>query len=77
MTPRVFETSLRAFQIRRPFKPFIIELHSGSEILVPHPEAVVTQSGSAVHFAPDGGITIFDARSVSQLCDLKKKRAAG
>ena len=74
MTQRVFETSLRAFQIRQPFKPFIIELHSGGEILVPHTEAVVTQSGSAVHFAPDGGITVFDARSVNQLCDLKKRK---
>jgi hypothetical protein len=77
MTQRVFETSLKAFQIRRPFRPFIIELHSGSEILVAHPEAVVTQSGSAVHFSPDGGITIFDSKSVSQLCDIKKKRKVG
>jgi hypothetical protein len=77
MTQRVFETSLRAFQIRQPFRPFIIGLHSGSEILVPHPGAVVTQSGSAVHFSPDGGITIFDSRSVSQLCDIKKQRRVG
>jgi hypothetical protein len=76
MTSRVFETSLRAFQIRQPFKPFMIELVSGGEILVQHPEAVVTQSGAAVFFSTDGGITLFDAESVSCLSDLKKEPVA-
>lgn len=76
MTQRVFETSLKAFQIRRPFKPFVIELHSGTAIVVNHPEAVITQAGAAVHITKDGDITLFDARSVSRLSDLRKDRAA-
>jgi hypothetical protein len=73
MTSRVFETSLKACQIRQPFRAFVIELVSGSEIMVQHPEAVVTQSGAAVFFSTDGGITLFDAEGVSRLSDLRKE----
>jgi hypothetical protein len=34
------ERALRALARRRPFRPFLIELHSGDRILVSHPEAV-------------------------------------
>ncbi len=65
MTERIFETSLRGFQVRTPFKPFVIELVSGSEVIALDRETVVTRSGTAVYFAPDGTIALFDAESVS------------
>lgn len=69
MSRRKFEAILQAHQIRKPFKPFLIELVSGSEILVQHPEAVITHSGAAVYFATDGAITLFEASSVSRMVD--------
>ena len=76
MTKKFFETSLRAFQIREPFKTFVIELVSGGEIFVRHPEAVATHVGSAVFFAPDGAITIFEASSVNRLADARDRTTA-
>jgi hypothetical protein len=75
MTKRIFETCLKAYQIRKPFKPFFIELVSGTVILVPHPEAVVTHRGAAVYFAPDGAITLFEASSVSRMLDARAPAA--
>jgi hypothetical protein len=47
----------------------MIELVSGIKMRVQHPKAVVTHAGSAVFFASDGAITLFEANSVSRLAD--------
>jgi hypothetical protein len=76
MNKRTFETTLRAYQIRKPFKPFLVELSSGSVLEVRHPEGLVTQSGAAVYMEPDGSITIFDAQGVTKLSDHPARRAS-
>ena len=77
MTNEHFAETLRAFQKRRPFKKFIIELTSGTVIEVRHPEAIMFQGkGTAVHSDPGGEITLFDHDGVSRVADKPGKRVA-
>ena len=76
MTKKVFETSLRAYQVRQPFKPFEIELKSGSALTIRHPEAIVTFGGAAVFIDTDLTITMFDADGVGKLSDGPARRAS-
>ena len=76
MTKRIFETTLKAYQIRRPFKPFIVELVSGTVLEISHPEGLISQSGAAVYIQPDGNITIFDAEGVTRFSDRPARRAS-
>jgi hypothetical protein len=75
MTRRIFETTLRAYQIRQPFKPFLVELVSGTILEVRHPEGLITQGGAAVYVEPDATITIFDAQGVARFSDRPSRRA--
>jgi hypothetical protein len=76
MTKRIFETTLRSYQVRQPFRPFAIELTSGSILTIRHPEAVHTYAGAAAFIEPDGAVTIFDAQGVAQFSDRHSRRAA-
>jgi hypothetical protein len=76
MTKRIFETTLRSYQIRKPFRPFSIELTSGSMLTIKHPESVVTNGGAAVYIEPDGAITIFDAQGVAQFSNRVTRRSS-
>jgi hypothetical protein len=76
MNKRILETTLKAYQIRRPFKPFLVELTSGSIIEVRHPEGLVSYSGAAVYIDSEGSITIFDAAGVARFSDRPARRAS-
>lgn len=67
MTSDHFERSLQAYQRRKPFRPFTVELVSGDRFQVDHPEALVLRAGVAVFLAADGTPTLFDHESVSQI----------
>jgi hypothetical protein len=67
MDPGHFERSLRAFQHRTPFRPFVVALVNGNRFQVDHPEALVIRDGVAVFIAAGGVPTLFDHESVSQL----------
>ena len=67
MEAETFERSLRAFARRTPFQPFMVELVSGTRLLVEHPEALVFQSRVAVYFHKDSEITHFDNNSVTRM----------
>lgn len=76
MEAEAFERSLRGFVRRSPFKPFVVEMVSGSRIEVDHPEAVVVfRAGVAVFVNPEGEFTLFDHEGVARLDEAK--RAAG
>ncbi len=62
-----FDESLRAFTRQRPFHPFIIELVSGSQLSVDHPEALAFRTRTAVHFDKDGIPTLFHHQGVARL----------
>ena len=67
MIAATFERNLREWSQRTPFRPFEIELVSGSRFMVDHPEALIYRGGTAVYVALDGTSTLFDHESVSRL----------
>ena len=74
MQPQALDRALRGFSQRVPFRRFKVELVSGTQFTVDHPEALVFRSGVAVYIAPDGGLTVFDHEGVSRLSDTNGKR---
>ena len=67
MVAEHFQTTIRAFQRRSPFQPYIVELVSGERVRVDHPEALVIRGGVAVFVNADGAPSIFDHEGVSQI----------
>lgn len=61
-----FDRTLRSFQKRTPFKPFVVALVNGDRVDVDHPEALVVRGGMAVFVAQDGTPTLFDHEGVSE-----------
>ena len=76
MTGDHFDRSLRAFQRRRPFRPFTVELVSGDRFQIDHPEALIVRDGVAVFVARGGVPTLFDHESVSQFIGDTRKKSA-
>ena len=62
-----FEDSLRAFQRRRPFQPFTVELMIGEIIEVDHPEALVIRGGIALFISSRNIPSIIDHDSVTRI----------
>ena len=69
MTPNQFDLALRSF-CRRPFRKFHIEFTSGSQIVIPHPEAIRREGILYAMRAPDGANMVFAAESISRLLDM-------
>jgi len=67
MEAEAFERSLRAFVRRTPFQPFVVELFSGTRLLIEHPEALIFRGRVAVHVDKDNEITHFDNNGVSKM----------
>jgi hypothetical protein len=67
MQTDAFEAGLRAFIRRAPFQPFTVELTSGTQFQVLHPEALAFSAGRAVYISPEGTPNMFDHESVNQL----------
>jgi hypothetical protein len=64
MTRESFDRALRLFQRQRPWKPFTLELISGSFIEVNHPESL-TRSGDLLMCQSSSGVrTVFEYTSV-------------
>jgi hypothetical protein len=69
-----FVAILGAFMRRRPFRPFAIEMMSGNQILILHPESI-SREGELFHFrSPDSHNHVFTAESVCQLFDAERER---
>ena len=69
MTPALLAQALRAFNRRRPFRPFCIEFNSGNRLLVSHPEVVNQRGDLFIYLSPYSGYRIFHASGVCQLLD--------
>lgn len=67
MTAEPFQTTIRAFQRRTPFRPYIVELVSGDRVQIDHPEALVIRGGVGVFISSTGAPAIFDHEGVSQI----------
>lgn len=70
MIPAILHNTLHGLCQRTPFRPFVVELVSGSRIVVEHPEALVYRSGVAVYISPGGALSIFDHEGVSRITEL-------
>jgi hypothetical protein len=64
MTTERFQTTIRAFQHRTPFEPYVVELVSGDRIQVDHLEALVVRGGAGVFVSAAGAPAIFDHEGV-------------
>jgi hypothetical protein len=62
MNQQTFDAALRAFCRRRPFKPYVVELQSGTRILVKHPEALGMRGLLAMFYGSDRLYKLFDAK---------------
>jgi hypothetical protein len=75
MVAKTFREVLRAFQQRKPFKPFVVELVNGQEILIQHPEALAFQGGAGVYISPQTEFVLFDHEGVADVRDPRKNKA--
>jgi hypothetical protein len=69
MTADQFDAASQAFRRRQPFRPFLIEFSSGSQVLISHPEAVRRENQFYVARCPDGRYVLFTADGVARLLD--------
>lgn len=67
MEAEAFERSLRAISRRTPFQSFMVELVSGTRLLIEHPEALVFRGRVAVFFHKDNEMTLFDNTGVGKM----------
>ena len=76
MTSEHFQTTIRAFQRRTPFRQYVVELVSGDRITIDHPEALVIRGGVGVFVSSAGAPSIFDREGVSQVVAMPGESAA-
>jgi hypothetical protein len=62
-----FDSTLRAFRERRPFRPFTIVLMNGGRVEVDHPLALAFRDGAGGFLARRGVPVFFDHEGVSQV----------
>jgi hypothetical protein len=75
MTDDELLRALRAFNSRRPFRPFIMEFMSGNRVLLSHPESVDRRGGLFLSRSADGVQRLFTAASVCQLLEVSATSA--
>jgi hypothetical protein len=75
MTKDQFDATYRGFCRRRPFRTFLIELFSGHQLPISHPEAVRDEDKLYVMRFRDGGNAVFAAESVACFLNLPRATA--
>jgi len=62
-----FDSTIRAFKQRKPFRPFTVAMANGDRLEIDYPEALAIREGVALFVAPGGVPVIFDHEGVSQV----------
>lgn len=62
-----FDSTIRAFKNRRPYRPFTVALVNGDRLEIDHPEAIIVRDGVALFAGPGGVPAVFDYEGVSQI----------
>jgi hypothetical protein len=75
MTKDQFDAAYRAFCRRRPFRAFLVEFTSGSQLLIGHPEALRNEGQLCVTRCPDGNYVLFAAEGVCRCLDVSAPAA--
>ena len=78
MDRETFDTTIRTFKHRTPFRPFTVSLVNGERVEVDRADALVTRDGVALFAGPGGIPAVFDYEGVAQLIgDLANPSSAG
>ncbi len=62
-----FDSTIRTFKQRTPFRPFTVALVNGDRLEVDHPEAILVRDGVGLFLGPGGVPVVFDHEGVSQV----------
>jgi hypothetical protein len=62
-----FDTTIRTFKHRSPFRPFTVAMVNGDRVEVDHPDALAIRDGVAIFAGPGGIPHIFDHEGVNQV----------
>ena len=75
MNRETFDSTIRAFRQRAPFRPFTISLVNGNQLEVDYPDALVVRDGAGLFAGPGGVLAVFDYEGVAQIVgDVAKHR---
>lgn len=70
MKDKHFKAAIKGFNGRKPFRSYGLELVSGMQITIGHPETIFFRGDIAVVFVSKQGYQVFDSDSVCRLLDL-------
>ena len=62
-----FDSTLRAFKHRTPFRPFTLAMVNGDRLEVDHPDAVAIRDGVGLFAGPGGVPAVFDHEGVCEV----------
>ena len=67
MDRETFDSTIRSFEHRTPFRPFTVSLVNGDRLEVDHPDALAVRDGVALFVGPGGVPAILDHEGVAQV----------
>ena len=67
MTSESFQQIINTLATRRPFRPFLVEIHGGRRFEVDYPNALAYRDGVAMFVAPGGAPILFDHESATAI----------
>jgi hypothetical protein len=72
-----FDSTIRTFKHRTPFRPFTVAMVNGDRLEVDHPDALAVRDGVALFAGPGGVPVVFDHEGVSLVIgDLVERPSA-
>jgi hypothetical protein len=69
MNDAELKQALRAYRRRRPFRPYLLEFHSGAQVLVHHPDGIAKIKQLWLYRGPQRAQALFTSSSVGRLLD--------
>jgi hypothetical protein len=62
-----FDSTIRTFRSRVPFRPFTVSLVNGDRLEIDHADAILVRDGVALFAGPGGVPAVFDHEGVAQI----------
>ncbi len=62
-----FDSTIRTFKHRTPFRPFTVSLVNGKRLAVDHPDALAVRDGVGLFVGPGGVPAVFDHERVAHV----------
>lgn len=69
MDRETFDSTLRSFQHRTPFRPFVVSLLNGDQVFVDQPEFLAVRDGLGLFAGPEHEVAVFDYEGVVAVCE--------